>query len=108
MSVPRFGTAGDGQSSARNNGQKLMATEHDTEQENLASMKAQVYKDPRPQEFFDRFHARVRTRKPNWVYELVRVLTSLYAWIIFRARGRDAWKVPSDGGVILAPNHFSF
>ena len=36
-------------------------------------MKAQVYKDPRPAEHFARFHTRTRTRRPDWVYELVRV-----------------------------------
>jgi 1-acyl-sn-glycerol-3-phosphate acyltransferase len=71
-------------------------------------MKEQVYRDPRPKEFFDRFHERVRTREPNWVYELVRMVTSLYAWTVFRMRGLDAWKVPPEGAVILAPNHFSF
>ena len=74
----------------------------------LAAMKAQVYKDPRSKEFFDPFHERVRGAKPNWVYELVRILTSIYAWTLFRARGVDAWKVPAAGAVILAPNHFSF
>ncbi|HVL95033.1 MAG TPA: lysophospholipid acyltransferase family protein [Solirubrobacteraceae bacterium] len=74
----------------------------------LAPMKAQVYKDPRPKEFFDPFHERVRRAKPNYVYELVRVVTSLYAWVVFRARGVDAWKVPVEGPLILAPNHFSF
>ena len=78
-----------------------------TEEERLASMKAQVYKDPRPQEFFDKFHERVRSREPNWVYELVRMVTTIYAFLVFRARGRDAWKVPYEGAVILAPNHFS-
>ena len=71
-------------------------------------MKAQVYKDPRPKEFFDHFHERVRRAKPNWVYEIVRILTSIYAWVLFRARGVDAWKVPVEGPTILAPNHFSF
>jgi 1-acyl-sn-glycerol-3-phosphate acyltransferase len=71
-------------------------------------MKAQVYKDPRPKEYFDRFHERSRTRDPDWVYEAVRMLTSLYAWTVFRARGAGAEKVPASGGVILAPNHFSF
>jgi 1-acyl-sn-glycerol-3-phosphate acyltransferase len=74
----------------------------------LAPMKAQVYKDPRPKEYFDRFHERARTREPDWVYEVTRVLTSLYAWAIFRARATDAEKVPHTGPVILAPNHFSF
>src|SRR5215208_1293966 len=75
--------------------------------EELASMKAQVYKDPRPKEYFDRFHERSRTREPDWVYEVVRVLTSVYAWTFFRARGIAAENVPT-GPVIIAPNHFSF
>jgi 1-acyl-sn-glycerol-3-phosphate acyltransferase len=74
----------------------------------LAPIKAQVYKDPRPKEYFDRFHERSRTRDPDWVYEVVRMVTSLYAWTFFRARGVDAVKVPHTGPVILAPNHFSF
>jgi 1-acyl-sn-glycerol-3-phosphate acyltransferase len=74
----------------------------------LAPIKAQVYKDPRPKEYFDRFHERARTREPDWVYDATRVVTSLYAWTFFRARALDAEKVPSTGPVILAPNHFSF
>jgi 1-acyl-sn-glycerol-3-phosphate acyltransferase len=74
----------------------------------LTPIKAQVYKDPRPKEFFDRFHERTRSRPPDWVYEVVRIATSLYAWTFFRARGIDAQKVPASGPVILAPNHFSF
>ena len=74
----------------------------------LTPIKAQVYKDPRPKEFFDRFHERTRSRPPDWVYEVVRMATSLYAWTFFRARGRDAQQVPATGPVILAPNHFSF
>src|SRR5215213_1778952 len=74
----------------------------------LAPMKAQVYKDPRPVEYFARFHERSRTRDPDWVYEAVRIVTTLYAWIFFRTRGIAAEKVRGDGAVILAPNHFSF
>ncbi len=74
----------------------------------LTPIRAQVYKDPRPKEYFDRFHERSRTRDPDWVYEVVRMATSLYAWTFFRARGIDAVKVPHTGPVILAPNHFSF
>jgi 1-acyl-sn-glycerol-3-phosphate acyltransferase len=76
--------------------------------EDLAPMKDQVYKDPRPEDYFDRFHERTRTREPDWVYEAVRAVTSIYAWIFFRARGISAEKVPPSGPVILAPNHFSF
>jgi 1-acyl-sn-glycerol-3-phosphate acyltransferase len=74
----------------------------------LTPIKAQVYKDPRPKEFFDGFHERTRSRPPDWVYEVVRIATSMYAWTFFRARGIDAQKVPAEGPVILAPNHFSF
>src|SRR3954462_6921083 len=76
--------------------------------EDLAPMKAQVYKDPRPVEYFARFHERSRSREPDWVYDAVRILTTLYAWIFFRTRGIAAEKVRGDGAVILAPNHFSF
>jgi len=73
----------------------------------LAPMKEQVYRDPRPPEHFARFHERSRTRDPDWVYEAVRVVTALYAWIVFRARALCAEKVPARGAAILAPNHFS-
>jgi len=74
----------------------------------LASMREQVYTDPRPKEHFDSFHARSRAREPNWVYEMVRVITSLYAYTFLRARSISSEKVPGSGAVILAPNHFSF
>jgi 1-acyl-sn-glycerol-3-phosphate acyltransferase len=80
---------------------------HMTE-ENLAQIKEQVYKDPRPADHFDRFHERSRTTDPNWVYEAVRIATTLHAWMFFRTRGVAAEKVPARGPVILAPNHFSF
>ena len=76
--------------------------------DDLVPLKEQVYKDPRPKEYFDRFHERSRTRDPDWVYEAVRLLTSLYAWTFLRARSVGAEKVPPVGPVILAPNHFSF
>lgn len=76
--------------------------------EELAKMRAQIYRDPRPKEYFDRFHERARTRKPDWVYEIVRMVSSIYAWTFFRARCISAEKVPATGPVILAPNHFSF
>jgi 1-acyl-sn-glycerol-3-phosphate acyltransferase len=74
----------------------------------LAPIRAQVYKDPRPKEHFDRFHARARTRDPDWVYDVTRSVTSLYAWTFFRSRSLGAERVPASGPVILAPNHFSF
>ena len=75
---------------------------------NLAGMRDQVYKDPRPAEQFARFHERTRTRGPDWVYGVVRVLTTLYGAIVFRARAVAPEKVPPSGPLILAPNHFSF
>src|ERR1700676_153684 len=74
----------------------------------LATVREQVYTDPRPKEHFDRFHNRARTREPDWIYELVRVLTSLYAYTFLRARAISTENVPGAGAVILAPNHFSF
>lgn len=76
--------------------------------EELSKMKEQVYFDPRPKEFFDRYHERSRTQRPNWIYELVRVITTLYAFTFFRARSIASENVPSSGPIILAPNHFSF
>ncbi|MGZ3428556.1 MAG: lysophospholipid acyltransferase family protein [Polyangia bacterium] len=70
-------------------------------------LKPQVYKDPRPKEYFDPFHARVRDHEPEPVYEVVRVVTQLHALITFRARGYGSENVPN-GPVILAPNHASF
>ena len=74
----------------------------------LVQMKEQVYRDPRPKEYFDRFHARSRTREPDWVYGVVRVITSLYAYTLLRARSLGTEKVPGTGHAILAPNHFSY
>ncbi len=74
----------------------------------LAPMREQVYTDPRPKEYFDRFHERARTREPDWVYEMVRILTSLYSYTFLRARAIGVENVPGSGAVILAPNHFSF
>jgi 1-acyl-sn-glycerol-3-phosphate acyltransferase len=74
----------------------------------LAPMREQVYTDPRPKEYFNRFHARARTREPDWVYEFVRLLTSLYGYTFLRARAISTENVPGIGAVILAPNHFSF
>ena len=77
-------------------------------QPDLVELKEQVYKDPRPAEHFARFHERTRTHRPNYMYELVRIVMSLIAWIFFRAGNRNPERVPDVGPVILAPNHFSF
>jgi 1-acyl-sn-glycerol-3-phosphate acyltransferase len=77
-------------------------------EDDLTEIRAQVYRDPRPKEHFDRFHERTRTRKPDWVYELVRTATTVVGWTFFRARPISTDKVPPSGPVIFAPNHFSF
>ena len=66
-------------------------------------MREQVYKDPRPAEHFARFHKRARTRKPDWVYGVVRFLTTVYGMVAFRARGIRVDRVPREGPLILAP-----
>ncbi len=71
-------------------------------------LKPQVYRDPRPAEDFDRYHALVRDHEPETrVYEPTRILTALHALITFRARALYSENVPN-GPVILAPNHASF
>lgn len=71
-------------------------------------IRPQRYRDERPPEHFEAFHARVRAGEPEaHVYEIVRIVTVLHALITFRARGVGSENVPN-GPVILAPNHASF
>ena len=71
-------------------------------------IKPQVYKDPRPKEDFDHYHALVRDHEPEAkVYEIVRVSTVVWGLLAYRVRGFGAERVPN-GPVILAPNHASF
>ncbi|HEV2775230.1 MAG TPA: hypothetical protein VGV90_06540, partial [Solirubrobacteraceae bacterium] len=65
-------------------------------------------RDERPAEDFAVFHERSRTTEPNFAYEIVRVLTGVWALTFFRARTISSEKVPQSGPVILAPNHGSF
>ena len=74
----------------------------------LAPIRAQQYKDPRPEDYFTPFHERTRRREADWVYEATRLVTGLYSWTFFRARAEGAERVPPSGPLILAPNHFSF
>ena len=71
-------------------------------------MKAQVYKDPRDPSYFTRFHERVRARRPDWVYTLVRMVLTPYLLIVHRARAYATMNIPEAGPVIVTPNHFSF
>ena len=69
-------------------------------------LKPQVYKDPRPAEYFQHFHERAR-RGIGWTYTLVRIILSLPTILIYRARAIGAENVPVEGPAIVTPNHFS-
>jgi 1-acyl-sn-glycerol-3-phosphate acyltransferase len=73
----------------------------------MAQIKPQVYKDPRPASYFTPFHERARSRGPDWVYDLARVLLTPPTLLLYRARAIGTEHVPATGPVILAPNHFS-
>jgi 1-acyl-sn-glycerol-3-phosphate acyltransferase len=73
----------------------------------MPEIKAQVYKDTRPAEYFARFHERSRSREPNWIYDLVRVLLTPIALLLYRTRAIGTENVPASGPLLLAPNHFS-
>jgi 1-acyl-sn-glycerol-3-phosphate acyltransferase len=72
----------------------------------MADMKPQVYKDERPAEYFDQFHAAARDGV-GWTYPFVRALVSLPTLLIYRVRAKGVGNVPKSGAVLLAPNHFS-
>jgi 1-acyl-sn-glycerol-3-phosphate acyltransferase len=73
----------------------------------MPDLKPQVYKDPRPAEYFTRFHERSRTHDPDWVYDLARIIVTPPSLLLYRTRAIGAENVPRGGHVILAPNHFS-
>ncbi|MCB0827966.1 MAG: 1-acyl-sn-glycerol-3-phosphate acyltransferase [Solirubrobacterales bacterium] len=73
----------------------------------MADIKPQVYKDTRPAEYFDQFHERARTRDPDAIYEVVRAALTPVAMGLYRTRAIGTGNVPSEGPVLLAPNHFS-
>lgn len=72
----------------------------------MADMKPQVYKDPRPAEFFTQFHTSAR-KGSTWTYTLVRIVLSLPTILIYRLRAIGVQNVPREGALVLAPNHFS-
>jgi 1-acyl-sn-glycerol-3-phosphate acyltransferase len=69
-------------------------------------MKPQVYKDPRPAEYFDEFHAAAR-RGAGWTYTLARLIITLPTILLYRVRAIGVGNVPREGALVLAPNHFS-
>jgi len=71
-------------------------------------VKPQVYKDPRPAEYFTRFHERARKAKPDLMYEVVRLLLTPILLVFYRTRCIDSDKVPLEGPAVITPNHFSF
>lgn len=72
----------------------------------MADMKPQVYWDPRPAEYFARFHTTAR-RKIGWTYNLARLIVTVPTVLIYRVRAIGTRNVPLHGPVILAPNHLS-
>ena len=69
-------------------------------------MKPQVYKDPRPAEYFQQFHQAAR-KGVGWTYTLARIVLTLPTLLLWRVRAIGVANVPEDGPLVLAPNHFS-
>jgi 1-acyl-sn-glycerol-3-phosphate acyltransferase len=72
----------------------------------MAEMKPQVYKDPRPAEYFTQFHVAAR-KGVGWTYTFARLVITLPTLLIYRVRAIGAGNVPREGALVLAPNHFS-
>ncbi len=73
----------------------------------MSEIKESVYKDPRGAEAMQPFHEYARTHEPGWTYTATRILLTPVALVLYRCRAIDKRNVPAEGGVILAPNHFS-
>lgn len=69
-------------------------------------MKPQVYKDPRPAEYFTQFHEAAR-KGVGWTYTLARIVLTIPTILIYRLRAIGVENVPEQGPLVLAPNHFS-
>jgi 1-acyl-sn-glycerol-3-phosphate acyltransferase len=72
----------------------------------MSDIKPQVYKDDRPAEYFDKFHARAR-KGVGWTYTFVRALVTVPTLLLYRTRAIGLENVPKTGPLLLAPNHFS-
>jgi 1-acyl-sn-glycerol-3-phosphate acyltransferase len=72
----------------------------------MPDIKPQVYRDDRPAEYFDQFHAAAR-RGVGWTYTVARIIVSLPTLLIYRVRAIGVKNVPKRGPLVLAPNHFS-
>lgn len=71
-------------------------------------MKEQIYVDERSPDAFMQYHNRTRTRKPDYIYQFVRSLTTLVLLPLNRVKAIDVENVPGNGAAIFVPNHFSF
>jgi 1-acyl-sn-glycerol-3-phosphate acyltransferase len=69
-------------------------------------LKPQVYKDPSPAEYFDKYHAKAR-KGIGFIYDVVRVVLTLPTILIFRARAIRVENIPTSGPGIVTPSHFS-
>ena len=72
----------------------------------MGEMRPQVYKDPRPAEYFTQFHTAAR-EGVGWTYTFVRILVTIPTILLYRVRGIGLENVPEQGPLVLAPNHFS-
>jgi len=72
----------------------------------MSEMKPQVYKDPRPAEYFNQFHEAAR-KGVGWTYALARIVLTLPTLLLWRVRAIGVENVPKQGPLVLAPNHFS-
>jgi len=72
----------------------------------MGEMKPQVYKDPRPAEYFQQFHESAR-KGVGWTYTLARIVLTLPTILLWRVRAVGLENVPKTGPLVLAPNHFS-
>jgi 1-acyl-sn-glycerol-3-phosphate acyltransferase len=72
----------------------------------MGEMKPQVYKDPRPAEYFQQFHQAAR-KGVGWTYSFARIILTLPTLLLWRVRAIGVENVPKDGPLVLAPNHFS-
>ena len=68
----------------------------------MADMKPQVYKDERPAEYFDQFHAAAR-KGVGWTYTFVRIILSLPTLLIYRVRAIGVENVPKSGAADPRP-----
>jgi 1-acyl-sn-glycerol-3-phosphate acyltransferase len=72
----------------------------------MGEMKPQVYKDPRPAEYFVQFHQAAR-KGVGWTYALARIVLTIPTLLLWRVRAIGVENVPKSGPLVLAPNHFS-